>query len=303
MIGHKIFIFVFLMNLLTYANSVGNDPTTVYIGVEVIDIRNIKVEDQSFDCEFYLNLSWNGKRSAKNFEFINANEFNKSHFEETIDSSGYHEIFCTVKGNFRSKMDVFNYPFDKHNLEIKIGDYNFKRDKLVYSKNDSTTDLDEFVDLLDWKIEPGGVDFKDSTYEYADGSYSIAEFSIIVKRKPLSFVIKILLPAVIIMSIAFLVLFIKRRELGPRTALAVTALLSLIALYLTISSSLPEVSYMSKVDMLFSLSYLLIFVIIVFSVAGFNTGKDSKEEYSPDKFLKWILPTVYFLSLVILFIL
>ena len=157
------------------------------------------------------------------------------------------------------------------------------------------------MELSEWEIEPRDVYFIDSTYSYADGDYSVAEFSFTVKRRPLSFVIKILLPIVIIMSIALLVLFISRRELGTRTALSVTALLSLIALYITISNHLPEVSYISKVDLLFIWSYLIILVIMIFAVMGFRTFQTQKEDSSLDKYLRWILPTVYFSFIAILF--
>jgi hypothetical protein len=305
---YKFLIFFLTFTFISLANKSGDDPITVYIDIQIVDIRNIKVEDQSFDCEFYLNLSWRGDstHTAKNFEFINVNNFDISHYEETLgsssDTSAYTNISCKVKGNFRSKMDVFNYPFDEHRLVIEIGDYDFAKDELIYSGNDSTTDLHPIVELLEWKIEPRVIKFEEDTYTYSDSDeFSIAKFIIAVNRKPMSFVIKILLPIVIIMSIALLVLFIRRRELGTRTALAVTALLSLIALYITISNHMPEVSYMSKVDLLFIWSYFIILVIMIFAVMGFKTAKDQKEDSPLDKYLRWILPTIYFSFIAILF--
>jgi hypothetical protein len=304
---YKLLIFFLTFTFISLANKPGDDPTTVYIGIEVINIRNIKVEDQSFDCEFYLNISWKGDRSARNFEFINANYIDTSHYVEArldslLDSSGYNEIFCKVKGNFRSKMDVFNYPFDEHILSIEIGDYYFNKSELIYSVDSSSTNLQGRVELLEWEIEPEVIKFEEDNYTYSDSvEFSIAKFIIAVNRRPMSFVVKILLPIVIIMSIALLVLFIRRRELGTRTALAVTALLSLIALYITISNHLPEVSYMSKVDLLFIWSYFIILVIMIFAVMGFKTAKDQKEDSPLDKYLRWILPTIYFSFIAILF--
>ncbi len=43
----------------------------------IIDVKN-----QSFYAEFYLNMSWAGKHSAKNFEFVNSNYFIKMFYSE-----------------------------------------------------------------------------------------------------------------------------------------------------------------------------------------------------------------------------
>ena len=50
------------------------------------------MEDQSFDCEFYLNLSWKGERTAKNFEFINANYIDKTFMRHKMSYDLYRQM-------------------------------------------------------------------------------------------------------------------------------------------------------------------------------------------------------------------
>jgi len=51
---------------------VGDDqPTRVRVGLYLRQMERINDKEQAFDAEFYLYLTWKGKRSARDYEFVN----------------------------------------------------------------------------------------------------------------------------------------------------------------------------------------------------------------------------------------
>ncbi len=71
-----IIIFYFLIN--TNIRS----QTYVYVGIDVIHISDVDVKNQTFYAEFYLNMKWQGKQTATNFEFFDSKEITKHFYEE-----------------------------------------------------------------------------------------------------------------------------------------------------------------------------------------------------------------------------
>ena len=90
--------------------------------------------------------------------------------------------------------------------------------------------------------------------------------------------IKIFLPIVLVVMCAVLVFFVKPKEIGARIGLGITALLTLVALELTSSGSLPDVDYLMMLDKVFLLAYLFIIVAIARAVATSWRGHEANAE-------------------------
>lgn len=108
--------------------------------------------------------------------------------------------------------------------------------------------------------------------------YSRLTYGIVVKRSYLSFILKILIPNILLLVIAYLVFFIPSRELEVAVGCTVTSLLSSIALKLTIDSGLPKVGYTTYADQMFYLFYFLITSALVQTVFTYNLSKKGNIE-------------------------
>lgn len=105
------------------------------------------------------------------------------------------------------------------------------------------------------------------------------------------------------MGVSMLNLFIDKKELEACIGLGVTSLLSIIALYFSISDSLPDVNYATTVDKMMMGSYLVIFITMIEIVVAHNLIRkdnllllNSIEDLS-----KWLIPYGYLLFLFLLF--
>jgi len=272
----------------------------VFISLMLSDIEKIDTKNQTFDAEFYLWLKWKEGRSGKNIEYMNTSGFENIFYDEWADS--LQRLSAKVRGTFKSRFDVGKYPFDKQTLKIRISDYDWNLDSLVYEVETSKVGISKEIFNGEWDIKLVGAT---ANKEYISEDYfSVFEYVIEIQRKSFSVFIKIIIPLFIIMAIAFLNLFIPRDQIESGIGLGISSLLSIIALHFSVASQLPEVNYPTKVDILFIVSFLFNLLLIIWVVAGYNMTIGNKKHFidKVNKFIKPAIPVLYFIFSFFLFI-
>jgi hypothetical protein len=88
--------------------------------------------------------------------------------------------------------------------------------------------------------------------------------------------VKAFLPVLLIVICASLIFFIMPSRVDGRIGLGITALLTLVALQLTASSSLPEVGYLMLIDKIYLASYAFIIAALGRVVATSWSGEDGR---------------------------
>lgn len=302
----NIFNLITFLLLISFNNSnslanTNNDRTDARIGIYITNIDRINIKDQSFYAEFYLNIKWRGKHTAKNFEFVNANKINKSYYEEWEDG-GFKYLSCKVSGIFRSEMDEHRYPFDNHRLKIILSDYAFTTDSIEYTKNDTTTGISKNLNLMGWKIKNSTYGIK--TTKELDSTFPIYEYEIEIARNKAAFIIKIFIPILIVICVAYLNFYLPKVTLEACVSLGVTSLLSLIAFYFSISGQLPDVEYVTRFDLLMIFSYTIILLSLIEPII--INRLQLKSKWAAKKFeirLRLAIPVLVVSAISILFIL
>ncbi len=272
---------------------------TVYISIYLIDIQNINTKNQTFDAEFYLWLKWKEGRSGKNIEYMNAIDTRNIFYDEWADDM--QRVSAKVRGTFKSHFDVEKYPFDKQTLKIRISDYDWNFDSLIYEVEQSKIGISNEIFNDEWDIKLK--EAKQSKEYISEDNFSVFELTLDIERKSFSVFIKIILPLFIIMLIAFLNLFIPRDQIESGIGLGISSLLSIIALHFSIAAQLPDVNYATKVDILFIASFFFNLLLVVWVVIGYNLWV-SKKQTAINKvniYLKPAIPLLYFVfALVVL---
>ena len=98
-------------------------------------------------------------------------------------------------------------------------------------------------------------------------AYSRVILSIPISRPLAALTAKTFLPMGLIVVCAALVFFVRPAFADGRIGLAITALLTLVALQLTSGSSLPDVDYLMMIDKIYFASYVFIIAALVRVVA------------------------------------
>jgi hypothetical protein len=291
-----ILILIYFVNSVFCHQNKSIHPTIVNAGIYLTHIDKIDVKNQSFYSEFYLNLNWVGDQTAENFEFINSGEYNTSYYSKWAENDTNY-IALKVSGYFRSVMDVSNFPLDHQKLIIRISDFVWTNDSMIFKLNKRLNGSSKTICSNDWNIDQIQCDVNTTTE--LGKNFSVMQMSIDVSRKTLPFIIKIFIPILIVVSVSMLNLFIPKKELETCINLGITSLLSIIALHFTINGQLPDVNYPTKLDEIMIGSYFFIFLSMINVVIIFHLENKNKCLISNkiDRFSKLLIPSFYILLL------
>lgn len=297
-ITYILFASLFAFASISFSQTEQAGQQKVLISLMLTDLEKIDTKAETFEAEFYLWLKWKDGRSGKNIEYMNATDFKNIFYDEWADS--LQRVSAKVRGIFKSRFDVEKYPFDKQVLKIRISDYDWNYDSLMYEVETSKVGISKDIFDGEWDIKLLGAT---ATKEYiSEDNFSVFEFAVEIQRKSFSVFIKIIIPLFIIMAIAFLNLFIPRDQIEAGAGLAISTLLTIIALHFSISSQLPEVNYPTKVDILFIVSYFFNFLLVIWVVFGYNMHIAEKKNliFRINKILKPTIPLIYFIFALVL---
>jgi hypothetical protein len=111
--------------------------------------------------------------------------------------------------------------------------------------------------------------------------------------------LKTFVPIVLIVVCTSLVFFVRPRYVEGRIGLGITALLTLVALQLTATASLPDVDYLMMLDNVFLLAYLFIIIALArVVVTSWRSADPDAEAAIKRKDRQWFaaLLTVYLVT-------
>nr|AWX65634.1 nicotinic acetylcholine receptor alpha 6 subunit [Laodelphax striatellus] len=147
-------------------------------------------------------------------------------------------------GIFKStcKMDITWFPFDDQNCKMKFGSWTYDGSQLQLElKSEEGGDLSDFITNGEWYLlgMPGVKNVL--TYQCCPESYIDVTFTIQIRRRTLYYFFNLIVPCVLISSMALLG-FTLPPDSGEKLTLGVTILLSLTVFLNLVAETLPQVS-------------------------------------------------------------
>ncbi|CAF4862147.1 unnamed protein product [Pieris macdunnoughi] len=147
-------------------------------------------------------------------------------------------------GIFKStcKIDITWFPFDDQHCDMKFGSWTYDGNQLdLVLKDESGGDLSDFITNGEWYLI--GMPGKKNTITYAccPEPYVDVTFTIMIRRRTLYYFFNLIVPCVLISSMALLG-FTLPPDSGEKLTLGVTILLSLTVFLNLVAETLPQVS-------------------------------------------------------------
>ena len=257
-------------------------PNEVIVGAYVNDIQEIDFRTHSYAVDLYVWLRWKNAAITpdKTLEFMNRYAPN-DHVRDMLyekpkimpDGSFYSAI--RAQGRFATKFRLEKYPFDTQNLIVTFEDSLAGSQAQIYVPDANPITLNPDVLMPGFRIGKPQIVVVDKPYATNFGdlsepdvpSYSRVTIVIPISRPLAALSAKTFLPIGLIVVCALLVFFVRPAFADGRIGLAITALLTLVALQLTSGSSLPDVDYLMMIDKIYFASYVFIIAALVRVVA------------------------------------
>ncbi len=261
-------------------SSSSKKPEVVTVGVYVHDIQNLDIKTHSYGLDFSIWFKWRGSHLSPpdTIEFANAYE-SWGHVKTatyskpiTLPSGELYQV-VRLQGRFSQKFDLSHYPFDRQVLGIEFDDRNRESHQLTYQLDKRPLSVNPSLKLPGFKIQDSSVGlraayfptvFGDTRQGEATGStYSRVVVEIPIKRPSLGYAIKFLVPILSVVFCAGLIFLFNPSYVDSRVGTGITALLTIVALQITLNEDLPEIDYLVLIEKI----YLGAFIYVIAGLA------------------------------------
>ena len=248
-------------------------PDQVIIGAYINDIHELDFRSHSYAVDLYVWFRWHNEASnpVKSLEFMNRYSPTDHQRDSLLakpkpmpDGTFYGII--REQGRFSAKFRLERYPFDRQTLKVVFEDQAASSVEQTYAVQETPVQINPELTLPGYQVGVPTLTITPNTYPTNFGdislknneTYSRVTIGIPVSRPLLTVSIKTFVPILLIIICSTLVFFVRPSYVEGRIGLAITALLTLVALHLTASSSLPDVDYLMVIDKAYLASYAFI---------------------------------------------
>jgi hypothetical protein len=256
-------------------------PTTIHMAVVIIDVDNVDGAEQSFDANVYYEVRWRDERLVqeqpgdRHFKIgeiwtpriILSNEQRTWRtMPEIYEVSPNGEVTYTQRiwGSFSQQLVLRDFPFDTQQFEITFVSTRFGQSevKLVSDPNFSTV-ISDRLSVPSWRLLSTSIDLSPYKIVAEEAGQPAFTFSFTAQRIANYYLIFMVLPLVLILGMSWIVFWIDATEMSLRFGLASTSMLTLIAYRFAMASELPNISYLTRMDIFMVGSTVLVFLALL----------------------------------------
>jgi branched-chain amino acid transport system substrate-binding protein len=263
----------------------------VYTGIDINQISRVETSKGTFSADFYLWFRYAGDDAVRDVDLNSATE--KSPYEPKVpllqqQINGLHYSLYRVRGDFRTTYDFHDYPFDSQSLVIRLTNPRMTREQVIYAIDTfglrlprSEGGLSQLRPLANWDFtqirhesdtltslstrgQPGAFH---GNYETEFSGFNVV---VGVKRKTLVFLVKTLLPLLLLVLVVYVTLYFPVSLTKERLMVAISAMLASAVLLTAINTQLTDVGYTTAIEYGF---YAFFGLCLYCVIAGLITEK------------------------------
>lgn len=256
-------------------------PTEVICAFGILDVDEINDADQNFAINLFARFEWKDPREAHSGSgkiTKNLNEVWHPHlffanmqrtwstFGDDVEISPDGTIVFRQQfwGDFSQPMNLHDFPFDSQRFDVRVvaaGPEEFGEVQLV-THPEIKSFIVETYSVADWNIEKNEVSLEPlilPTGKKVD-SFTL-QFD--AHRRSFNHVVKNIAPLLMIVILSTLVFWLDPKDGGSQLGVAVTSFLTVIAYHVALKSTLPEISYLTRLDVFVFGVTLLVFLTMI----------------------------------------
>ncbi|XP_051953144.1 neuronal acetylcholine receptor subunit beta-4-like [Xyrauchen texanus] len=195
------------------------------------------------------------------------------------------------------KIEVKHFPFDQQNCTLKFRSWTYDHTEIDLVLKSEVASMDDFTPSGEWDILalPGR-----RTVNPLDPTYVDLTYDFIIKRKPLFYTINLIIPCVLITSLAILVFYLPS-DCGEKMTLCISVLLALTVFLLLISKIVPPTSLdVPLIGKYLMFTMVLVTFSIITSVCVLNVHHRSPSTHTMPAWVKLVflvkLPALLFMQ-------
>ena len=266
----------------------GDGPTQVSVGIWFVDINSIDSAQQTFTAEIAIVLRWKDPRFAHTgngivrypleqvwhprIAVVNETNSVSRKFPDLVEVEPDGRVTYRQRyaGAFTQPLRLRSFPFDRQTFRLQFVAVRYRINEVQFVPDQDWIDnglkqaggIAPSITLPDWTIESWNT--KPLSYALAPGfEYSGYAFEFTATRNVQNYILKVIFPLVLIVMMSWCVFWTDPANSNTQFSIAVTSMLTLIAYRFTVDNQLPRLPYMTRLDVFFLISTLLVFFSLI----------------------------------------
>jgi hypothetical protein len=306
----------------------GNGPTQVSVGIWIVDISNIDSAQQTFTGDIAIVLRWKDARLAHTGTGVAhygldqiwtprtgiANETSsvvrKLPESVEVEPDGTVVYRQRYVGSFTQPLRLRSFPFDRQTFHVQLVAVRYRPDEVRFVPDEDWVrngikdgaGIAPSITLPDWTIEKW--ETKPVTYALTPGlQFSSYAFEFTASRNVQHYILKVILPLVLIVMMSWSVFWTEPTNSNTQFSIAVTSMLTLIAYRFAVDTQLPRLPYMTRLDVFFLISTLLVFfsLIEVLITTILDNNQQIARAKKLDRYCRVIVPVIFVIASIAIF--
>ncbi|XP_012689816.2 neuronal acetylcholine receptor subunit beta-4 [Clupea harengus] len=296
------------------------ERVTVILQVSLAQLISVNERDQVMTTNVWLTQNWNDYRLSwdpAKYEGIDKLRIPSRHIwlpdivlynnaDGTYEVTVFTNAIVLFNGSiawlppaiYKSacKIEVKHFPFDQQNCTLKFRSWTYDHTELDMVLKSEVASMDDFTPSGEWDILalPGR-----RTVNANDPTYVDLTYDFLIKRKPLFYTINLIIPCVLITSLAILVFYLPS-DCGEKMTLCISVLLALTVFLLLISKIVPPTSLdVPLIGKYLMFTMVLVTFSIITSVCVLNVHHRSPSTHTMPAWVKLVflvkLPMLLFM--------
>jgi enamine deaminase RidA (YjgF/YER057c/UK114 family) len=307
----------------------GNSPTQISVGIWVVDINSIDSAQQNFTADIAVVLQWKDARLAHTgtglahyaldqiwtprVAIANETSSVSQKFPDSVEVEPDGTVIHRQRyvGSFTQSLRLQSFPFDRQAFHIQLVAIRYRPNEVVFVPDENwirdglqqAAGISPSITLPDWTVEKW--DAKARVYALKPGmQYSGYGFEFTASRNVEHYLLKVILPLILIVMMSWAVFWIDPNTSNSQISIAVTSMLTLIAYRFAVDSQLPRLPYMTRLDIFFLTSTLLVFfsLIEVLVTTILENQKRNRLAITIDRFCRVTFPMIFLLASMSIFV-
>lgn len=274
----------------------GEGLTRIELGFYLLDLSAVDGASQSFEADIFVSARWRDPRlaSAENrtmivsvdeiwnprLELVNIRSVQRTLSEEVrVSPDGTVTYGQRFIGSFSAEMNLREFPLDRQRFYIQIVSAGGDGGKIEFVpiSDGNLSGQRERLSISDWRIGPFRIEQAPLVLNAGGGELAGIALVVDAERELGYYVVQVILPLMMIVSMAWTVFWVDPSVVPTRLGVVVTTMLTLIAYRFALSSLVPRLPYLTRLDwfMLGSTSLILATLMTMAATAHLKArGRD-----------------------------
>ena len=288
-------------------------PTIVGLGIFFQDVAHLNDVEQTLEMDLYVVARWRDPRLADSTRgemsadcppptgrlWMPQLEPARLRSRQTfyperflVDGQGVVTLLRRLWVKVSDPLDFRDFPVDRHHWTMTIWPVESRSDEIVFVPLKRQTGISKQLSIQGWWVEAPRLEASTDVRDQRSGTFARLDAVLGLKRQWSYYAWKLGLPLTLIVLMAYGVYFIPDTAVPQQIGLGTTAMLTLIAFMLTLGSSLPRISYLTRADRFFVGSAVLVFFGVMKAVATLALAQGPKGKLIGriDWWGRWIFP-------------